>query len=314
MSARTALVTGASSGIGLAFARELASAGYAVTAVARGEDRLRALVGELGPGHRHLVADLATPEGRELVAAELARRPVDLLVNNAGTAHHGPFTAAGPQEALTSLRLGTDAVVVLAHAFLSGARRGDALINVSSTLAHAPAPGLAVYSAGKAFVTSFSEALWYEQRPLGVHVMALCPGPTSTESEPAPEPQSRRGPGPGPESAPRSAPQSAPESRPVPDPAAESAPQSGPASRPASGPAPASESATGCAPAPAPAPRRHQDAPSVLVQSPRAVVRAALRALDRRSGPTIVPGRANSLFVLATRLLPRRTLLAMLSR
>ncbi|MFE2288318.1 SDR family NAD(P)-dependent oxidoreductase [Streptomyces sp. NPDC059443] len=252
--ARTALVTGASSGIGRAFARELSATGYAVTAVARGEDRLRALVGELGPGHRYLVADLATPEGQVLVAAELARHPVDLLVNNAGTAHHGPFTGTGPEEALAAMHLGADAVVVLAHAFLSGARPGDALINVSSTLAHAPAPGLAVYSAGKAFVSAFSEALWYEQRPLGVHVMALCPGPTSTEPEP----------GPGPE--------------------------------------------------PGARPRPHQDAPAALVQSPRAVVRTALRALDRRGGPTVVPGRSNSLFVLAARLLPRRTLLAVLSR
>lgn len=262
MTDRAALVTGASSGIGLTFARELAAAGYAVTAVARGEDRLRALVRELGPGHRYLVADLATAEGQERVAAELAQHPVDLLVNNAGTAHHGPFTGTSPQEALASVRLGADAVVVLAHAFLSGARRGDALVNVSSTLAHAPAPGLAVYSAGKAFVTAFSEALWHEQRPLGVHVMALCPGPTSTESEPQPQPESRTRSGSG--------------------------------------------SGSGSA--------RHQDAPEALVQSPRAVVRTALRALDRRTGPTVVPGRANSLFVLATRLLPRRTLLAMLSR
>ncbi|WP_331737863.1 SDR family NAD(P)-dependent oxidoreductase [Streptomyces sp. NBC_01276] len=260
MTARAALVTGASSGIGRAFARELASAGWTVTAVARGEEGLRALIEELGPGHRYLVADLSTPEGQGLVTAELVRRPVELLVNNAATAHHGPFTGTGPQNALAAMRLGGDAVVVLAHAFLSGARRGDALVNVSSTLAHAPAPGLAVYSAGKAFVTAFSEALWYEQRPLGVHVMALCPGPTSTEREPEPEAQS------------------------------EPQPESG------------SES------------RRHQDAPAAMVLSARAVVRTALRALDRRTGPTVVPGRANALFVLATRLLPRRTLLAMLSR
>ncbi|MCY0937643.1 SDR family NAD(P)-dependent oxidoreductase [Streptomyces sp. H34-S4] len=154
------------------------------------------------------------------------------------------------------MHLGGDAVVVLAHAFLSGARRGDALINVSSTLAHAPAPGLAVYSAGKAFVTVLSEALWYEQRPFGVHVMTLCPGPTSTESLPLSLSQ------------------------------------------------PEAEAGS----------PRHQDAPAALVQSARAVVRTALRALDRRAGPTVVPGRANSLFVLAARMLPRRTLLAMLSR
>ncbi|MGW5396873.1 SDR family NAD(P)-dependent oxidoreductase [Streptomyces sp. NPDC003952] len=263
MTARTALVTGASSGIGRAFARELAAAGWTVTAVARGEDRLRALVAELGPGpgpglgpglgHRHLAADLSTPEGRELVAAELRRHPVNLLVNSAGTAHHGPFAAADPREALAATRLGCDAVVTLAHAFLAGARRGDALINVSSTLGSAPAPGLAVYSAGKAFVTAFSEALWHEQRPLGVRVMALCPGPTGDTTAAAMS-------------------------------------------------------------LPAAPPRRHQDAPAALVQSPRAVARTALRALERRSRPTVVPGRANALFVLAARLLPRRVLLALLSR
>ncbi|MGW1775968.1 SDR family NAD(P)-dependent oxidoreductase [Streptomyces sp. NPDC002104] len=273
MTARTALVTGASSGIGRAFARELAAAGWTVTAVSRDEDRLGALVAELGgPGHRHLAADLSTPEGQELVAAELRRRPVDLLVNSAGTAHHGPFAGSDPRDAQAATRLGCEAVVTLAHAFLSGARHGDALVNVSSTLGSAPSPGLAVYSAGKAFVTAFSEALWHEQRPRGVHVMALCPGPTA--AEPGPRPETEPGPEPGPTS-----------------------------------PAP-----TAPAP-PAPPVRRHQDAPAALVQSPEAVVRAALRALDRRSTrPTVVPGRANSLFVLAARLLPRRALLAVLSR
>ncbi|MFE4265002.1 SDR family NAD(P)-dependent oxidoreductase [Streptomyces sp. NPDC056883] len=265
MTARTALVTGASSGIGRAFARELAAAGWTVTLVARGEDRLRALVEELGPGHRHLAADLSTPEGQGLVAAELRRRPVNLLVNSAGTAHHGPFAGSDPRDALAATHLGCDAVITLAHAFLSGARSGDALVNVSSTLGSAPSPGLAVYSAGKAFVTAFSEALWHEQRPRGVHVMALCPGPTAAdpdnETEPMPETETETEP-------------------------------------------------TSAAP-----PLRHQDAPAALIQSPEAVVRAALRALDRRSTrPTVVPGRANSLFVLAARLLPRRTLLALLSR
>lgn len=269
MTARTALVTGASSGIGRAFARELAAAGWTVTLVARSEDRLRALAAELGPGHRHLAADLSTPEGQGPVAAELRRRPVNLLVNSAGTAHHGPFAGSDPRDALAATHLGCDAVITLAHAFLSGARRGDALINVSSTLGSAPSPGLAVYSAGKAFVTAFSEALWHEQRPLGVRVMALCPGPTAAEPEPGPEPETET----------------------------------------------EAEPTCTAPPPPASPPGRHQDAPAVLVQSPEAVVRAALRALDRRTTrPTVVPGRANALFLLAARLLPRRALLALLSR
>ncbi|MCM1971397.1 SDR family oxidoreductase [Streptomyces sp. G1] len=283
MTARTALVTGASSGIGRAFARELARAGWTVTLVARGEERLRALAEELGPGHRPLAADLSTPEGQELVAAELRRHPVNLLVNSAGTAHHGPFAGSDPRDALAATHLGCDAVITLAHAFLSGARRGDALVNVSSTLGSAPSPGLAVYSAGKAFVTAFSEALWHEQRPRGVHVMALCPGPTASD------------PGTGTE----------PESEPVPVPVPETEAGAGAGAEPTST----------APPPPVSPPGRHQDAPAALVQSPEAVVRAALRALERRSTrPTVVPGRANSLFVLAARLLPRRTLLTLLSR
>ncbi|MFE2165471.1 SDR family NAD(P)-dependent oxidoreductase [Streptomyces sp. NPDC059447] len=175
-------MTGASTGIGRTFARELTATGYAVTAVGS-EDQLRTLVDELGSGHRYLVADLATADGQGLVADEPARHPVGLLVNNAGTAHHGPFTETTAQDALTAIRLNCEAVVALAHAFLAQARPSDALINVSSTLAYAPTPGLAVYSPSKSFVTSLSEALWHEQRPYGVYVMGLCPGTTATDSQ-----------------------------------------------------------------------------------------------------------------------------------
>ncbi|MFI8392757.1 SDR family NAD(P)-dependent oxidoreductase [Streptomyces sp. NPDC085540] len=161
MRALRALVTGPSTGIGRTFARGLTATGYAVTAAAQSEDWLRTLVDELGSGHRYLVADPASADGQGLIADALARHPVDLLVNNAGTAHHGPFTETTAQDALTAIRLNCEAVVTLAQAFLARAPPGDALINVSSTLANAPTPGLAVYSASKAFVTSLSEALWH---------------------------------------------------------------------------------------------------------------------------------------------------------
>ncbi|MFD7528501.1 SDR family NAD(P)-dependent oxidoreductase [Streptomyces sp. NPDC059849] len=181
---RRALVTGASEGIGRAFARRLAADGYAVTAVARNEDRLRSLTAELGPVHRALVADLATSEGVERVGREVERDRFHLLVNNAGTATSGPFTNVSVESALAMMRLNCDAVVTLAHAFLAGARAGDALLNVSSTLAFAPMPNLSVYSATKAFVTSFSESLWHEHKDRGVYVVDLCPGMTSTASQP----------------------------------------------------------------------------------------------------------------------------------
>jgi short-subunit dehydrogenase len=178
-----ALVTGASAGIGRAFATALAAAGYSVTAVARGADRLAELSTELGPGHDHLVADLATPQGVRATADLLARTPHTLLVNNAGAAVHGGFAATPLDASLAVLDLNCRAVVTLAHAFLARAEPGAALVNVSSTLGATPKPGLSVYSASKAFVTSFSETLWHEQKARGVHVMALCPGVTVTESQ-----------------------------------------------------------------------------------------------------------------------------------
>lgn len=114
------------------------------------------------------------------MADALTAGPYDLLINNAGLARPGPFTDTPLDQALPALRLNCEAVVTLAHAFLATAGPGAALVNVASTLAFAPQPGQAVYGATKAFVASFSEALWYEQRPRGVYVMALCPGPTAT--------------------------------------------------------------------------------------------------------------------------------------
>ncbi|MFI8281431.1 SDR family NAD(P)-dependent oxidoreductase [Streptomyces sp. NPDC085929] len=179
-----ALVTGATEGIGRSFARTLAAQGYTVTAVARTEHRLRDLMNELGAGHDHLVADLATPEGirttADALTAATTATPYDLLINNAGLARPGPFADTPLDEALPVLRLNCEAVISLAHAFLAAARPGAALVNVASTLAFVPKPDQAVYSASKAFVRSFSEALWHEQKPRGVYVTALCPGPTAT--------------------------------------------------------------------------------------------------------------------------------------
>jgi short-subunit dehydrogenase len=172
-----ALVTGASAGIGRAFAEVLAAAGYAVTAVARRPDP--------GAAHDVLAADLTTPEGLRATTDLLASSRYSLLVNNAGAAVHGDFATTSLPEATGVLDLNCRAVVTLAHAFLARAEPGAALVNVSSTLGFAPKPGLSVYSASKAFVTSFSESLWHEQKGRGVHVLALCPGVTATASQQA---------------------------------------------------------------------------------------------------------------------------------
>jgi short-subunit dehydrogenase len=185
VTAGRALVTGAGAGIGRAFATALARAGHTVTAVARRPDRLADLMTELGPGHDFLAADLSTSDGVTAVADQLRRTPHTVMINNAGAAVHGDFAATPLDASLAVLDLNCRAVVTLAHAFLERAEPGAALVNVSSTLGHTPKPGLSVYSASKAFVTSFSETLWHEQKARGVHVMALCPGVTATESQAA---------------------------------------------------------------------------------------------------------------------------------
>jgi short-subunit dehydrogenase len=177
---RTALVTGASRGIGEVFARHLARESYAVTCVARSRDRLEALVGELGAGHRVLAADLGDPSQLQSVVDDIRRSRYSLLVNNAGYGIYGRFAQLALDQQEQMMMVNMNALVRLSHVFLASARSGDALINVSSVLSRMPYPGGAVYSGTKAFVANFTESLWYEHRDRGVHVMALLPGVTRT--------------------------------------------------------------------------------------------------------------------------------------
>ena len=176
------LITGASSGIGETFARELAGRGYQVTAVARREERLQVLMGQLaGEGHRYLVADLATDAGVAVVAEDLAAQRCHLLINNAGFSDFAPFYSSALTRQQAMLAVNCNAIVGLSHHFLNQAQAGDALINLSSIVAVLPTPTQPIYSASKAFIASFSECLWEEQRKRGVYVMGLCPGVTQTE-------------------------------------------------------------------------------------------------------------------------------------
>jgi len=179
-----ALITGASAGLGADFARQLAARGERLVLVARRKDRLDALVAELGNA-RAVEADLSLAGAAERLMADLAAHgeEVDLLVNNAGFGLTGRFAALDGKRQREMIDLNCGALVELAHAVLPGMleRGRGRILNVASTAAFQPGPGMAVYFATKAFVLSFSEALHEEVKGQGVVVSALCPGPTATE-------------------------------------------------------------------------------------------------------------------------------------
>lgn len=179
-----AVITGASAGLGVDFARQLATEGRRLVLVARREDRLDGLVAELGNA-RSVALDLSEKGAVDRLMADLAvhGEQVDLLVNNAGFGLNGRFAALEGQRQRQMIDLNCGALTELAHAVLPAMieRKAGAILNVASTAAFQPGPGMAVYFATKAFVLSFSEALHEEVKRHGVTVSALCPGPTATE-------------------------------------------------------------------------------------------------------------------------------------
>ena len=182
----TSLVTGASSGLGEQFARQLAARGSNLVLVARSADRLAALAGELRAQHSVTVtsvpADLSLADHVSRVAALAATTEVGVLVNNAGFGTYGSFAELDADREHAEMMVNAVAGVDLAHAVLPGmlARRHGGIITVASSIAFQPSPGQAVYGATKAFALAFSEALWTETRGTGVRILALCPGPVAT--------------------------------------------------------------------------------------------------------------------------------------
>ncbi|MBJ6613337.1 MULTISPECIES: SDR family NAD(P)-dependent oxidoreductase [unclassified Streptomyces] len=184
----TALVTGASSGLGREFAARLAARGHDLVLVARSRDRLEAVAEQLTKAHgvtvHVLVHDLARPGAGRAVARELAERSltVGLLVNNAGFGTAGRFEEIPAERDHDLLMVNVVALVDLTHALLPGMleRGSGAVLNVGSTAGYQPSPYLSVYSASKTFVLNFSLALRQEYRGRGIRVTALCPGPVET--------------------------------------------------------------------------------------------------------------------------------------
>ncbi|MFP2959217.1 SDR family NAD(P)-dependent oxidoreductase [Myxococcus sp. 1LA] len=183
-----ALITGASSGIGEAFARLLAARGMNLVLVARSEDKLRALATELEGKHGVSVEVVRLDLSREGAARDLYARcrernlAVDLLINNAGFATHGTFEEVPLARQHEQVMLNVTALMDATHLFLPDmvARGQGGIINVASIAGYQPLPYMATYGATKAFVLSFTEALWAENRERGVRVVALSPGPVET--------------------------------------------------------------------------------------------------------------------------------------
>jgi short-subunit dehydrogenase len=191
LNGQTALITGASSGIGLELARRFAQAGCNLILVARSEQALHDLASELSSQHQVLVdvivQDLAQPSAADDIYKQVQQlgRSVDILVNNAGFGLWGRFDTTPIDKELNMLQVNIVALTHLTKLFLPGMvhRRRGKVLNVASTAAFQPGPMMAAYFASKAYVLSFTEALANEMEGTGVSVSCLCPGPTHTGFE-----------------------------------------------------------------------------------------------------------------------------------
>ena len=184
---RWAVVTGASSGFGRGLAARLGDRGMSLVLTGRNKFRLEEVANQIRRAAPRVkvetvTADLSTGPGVSALLAHIGDRPIEVLINNAGFGSYGLFAEADPDRESDEVAVDVNAVITLARAFLPGmlARRSGGILNVASTAAFQPTPYQAVYGASKAFVLSFSGALWAEARGAGVAVTALCPGPTRT--------------------------------------------------------------------------------------------------------------------------------------
>lgn len=187
MTTEWAVITGASAGLGVAYAERLAGEGHGLVLAARREDRLQAVAEDLRKRHgvdvRVRAVDLSSEASRADFIAEIRATPVHTLINNAGFGTVGDFAALDAQRVAQEVSLNVGALTELSHAVAGQmVERGrGAIINVASTAAFQPMPEMAVYAATKGYVLQFTVALWEELRHTGVRALAICPGPTETE-------------------------------------------------------------------------------------------------------------------------------------
>ena len=179
---KRALITGASEGIGLEIARQLASKNYQITLVARSEDKLhKALAGLGNNGHAILVADLTNKNDLQKLLNQLRTEKYDMLINNAGAGVYGQFIDIPLEDQLNTMELNMNALVALSYGFLETAASGSTLVNIGSLLAHSSFPGAAVYAGTKSFVANFTESLWYEFKQKGIFILSFNPGATKSD-------------------------------------------------------------------------------------------------------------------------------------
>ncbi|ABG51054.1 short-chain dehydrogenase/reductase SDR [Trichodesmium erythraeum IMS101] len=186
---KTALITGASSGIGETFAKELAARKTNLVLVARSEDKLHKLANQVESKYQIqtnvIVQDLTASAAAKSIFEVVLEQglTIDLLVNNAGFGDYGNFTQRPLEKQVNMIQLNITALVELTYLFLGRMqqRQSGGIINVASIGGFQPLPYMSVYGATKAFVLSFSEALWAENRDSGVKIFALCPGPTESD-------------------------------------------------------------------------------------------------------------------------------------
>ncbi len=183
----TALITGASSGIGVVFAREYASRGYDLIIAARRIDRLNelaaAIATDTGVAVKVVASDLSVPNSAAKLAKAIGSTPVDVLVNNAGWGNIGPFSDEDLTSMADEINVNVIALTQLARLFVGPMieRGRGTIINIASTAAYQPVPNMSVYAATKAYVLSFTEGLWGELQGTGVTALAVSPGGTATE-------------------------------------------------------------------------------------------------------------------------------------